>query len=346
MMRRVPAPRATTLRDVALAAGVSIKTVSNVVNDHPHVRPAMRERVRAVIDELDYRPNGIGRQLRQGRTGLVALAVPNVTSPYYGELTSTLVTAARARGLTLLVEQTDGEPEREREVAAGFPVRLVDGLVFVPLSMPVEELAHRRDSTPAVLIGEHGDGSGIDRVTIDSVDIGELGTRHLLELGRRRIAFLGDKEPVRSPVVAERVAGYEQALRAVGVPVDERLAWVTPEWERSHGYEGTLTLLAAHPDVDAIFAANDLLAYGALHALRRLGRRVPEDVAVLGVDDVEQSRYTAPTLTSIALDRAVMADLALGLLVDRLAGAEGPPRLLTATHHLEVRESTAGRRGA
>lgn len=325
---------------MAQAAGVSIKTVSNVVNDHPHVRTEMRERVQSFIDALDYRPNGIGRQLRQGRTGLVALALPNVTSPYYGELTSALVTSARARGLTMLVEQTDADLEREREVAAGFPVRIVDGLVFVPLAMPVEELAMRRDRTPAVLIGENGAGSELDRVTIDSVDIGDTATRHLLEVGRTRVAFLGDKVEDRSPVVLQRLAGYRKALRRNKVVFDPELVRSLPEWEREYGYTGTLELLRARPDVDAVFAANDLVAFGALHALRRLGRRVPDDVAVVGVDDVEESRFSAPTLTSIALDRVEMADLALGLLADRLAGHDGPARLLTVSGRLVVRESS------
>lgn len=337
-----PAGRPTTLRDVAEAAGVSIKTVSNVVNDHPHVRPEMRQRVQTFIDSLDYRPNGIGRQLRQGRTGLVALALPTVTSPYYGELTSALVAAARARGITLLVEETDGDVEREREVAAGFPVRLVDGLIFVPLSMPVAELAQRRDRTPAVLIGEFGEGAGYDRLTIDSVDLGDTAVRHLLGTGRRTIAFLGDKARPedRPPVVAQRVEGYRRALRRDRVKFDADLLRPLSGWEREAGFEGTLALMAARPDVDAIFAANDLIAFGVLHALRQLGLRVPQDVAVIGVDDVEQARYAAPTLTSIALDRSEMADLALGLLADRLAGHEGPERLLTVTGRLIPREST------
>ncbi|WP_432561060.1 LacI family DNA-binding transcriptional regulator [Kineococcus sp. SYSU DK003] len=340
---RRAASRPTTLRDVASAAGVSIKTVSNVVNDHPHVRPEMRARVKAVIAELDYRPNGIGRQLRQGRTGLVALALPDLTSPFYGELASALVNAARERGITLLVEQTDGDLDREREVAAGFPVRLVDGLVFAPQSMPIGELAQRRDSTPAVLIGEYGEGSGFDRVTIDSVDLGDTAVRHLLESGRRTVAFIGDKARTadRPPVVAQRVEGYRKALRRAKVKFDPALLWPVPEWERQHGYEATLALMAARPDVDAIFAANDLLAFGALHALRRLGLR-SQDVAVVGVDDVEQAQYSSPTLTSIALDRSEMADLALRLLADRLAGHDGPERLLTVSGRLVVRESSGG----
>ena len=338
----MPATRATTLKDVAAAAGVSIKTVSNVVNGHPHVRPEMRERVRGFIEQLDYRPNGMGRQLRQGRSGLIALAIPHVMSPYYGELTSALVDAARKRGLTLLVEQTDADPDRERQAADGFGVRMVDGLVFVPLNIPTGVLAERRDTTPAVLIGENGEGADADRVTIDSVAIGDLATTHLLERGRRRVAFLGDKDAERSPVLAQRLAGYRRALARAGVALDPALMQPTPEWERGHGHDGTLELLAARPDVDAVFAANDLLAFGAMHALRRLGRRVPEDVAVVGVDDVEESRFCAPTLTSVAIDRTSVAEQALALLAERLDGLDAPPRTLTAGHRLVVRESTGG----
>ncbi len=342
MMRSMPATRATTLKDVAAAAGVSIKTVSNVVNDHPHVRPEMRERVRAFIEQLDYRPNGMGRQLRQGRSGLIALAIPHVTSPYYGELTSALVDAARRRGLTLLVEQTDADPDRERRAAEGSGVRMVDGLVFVPLNIPTGVLAGRRDRTPAVLIGENGEGAGADRVTIDSTAIGDLATTHLLQRGRRRVAFLGDKDAERSPVLAQRVAGYRRALQRAGIEVDPQLLRPTPEWERGHGHDAAVELLTARPDVDAIFAANDLLAFGALHALRRLGRRVPEDVMVVGVDDVEESRFCAPTLTTVAIDRTSVAEQALALLAERLDGLDVPPRVLTAEHRLVVRESTGG----
>jgi DNA-binding LacI/PurR family transcriptional regulator len=209
--------------------------------------------------------------------------------------------------------------------------------------MPVEELKQRRDSTPAVLIGEYGEGSGFDRVTIDSVDLGDTATAHLLGLGRRTVAFLGDKDEAtaRPPVVAQRVEGYRRALRRAKVRFDPGLLWPLGEWTRQLGLEGTLALMAARPDVDAIFAANDLLAFGALHALRRLGLR-SQDVAVVGVDDVEQAQYSSPTLTSIALDRSEMADLALRLLADRLAGHDGPERVLTVSGRLVVRESSGG----
>ncbi|PPK97427.1 DNA-binding LacI/PurR family transcriptional regulator [Kineococcus xinjiangensis] len=338
----MPAPRATTLRDVAEAAGVSIKTVSNVVNDHPHVRPEMRERVLAVIERLDYRPQAIGRQLRHGRTGMLALAVPQMDMPYFAELACNLVAAARSRGLTVLVEQTDGLAEREREVAAGFPVRIVDGLVFSPLNLPDAELAQRRDRTPVVLVGEHGRDTGIDRVSNDSVEIGRLATAHLLDCGRRRIGMIGTK--LRSPhlVATDRHAGYRRALDDAGVPADPALLSPTDGWGREEGERSTDLLLEQAPDVDAVFAPNDVMALGALRSLRRHGRRVPDDVAVVGVDDIAEASYAAPTLSTVAIDRAFIAETALDLLIRRIGGDDSPPRTAIAPHRLVVRESTCG----
>ena len=335
-------PRATTLRDVAEAAGVSIKTVSNVVNDHPHVRPEMRERVRAVIDRLDYRPQAVGRQLRHGRTGMLALAVPYVDSPYFAELAALLVSAARRRGLTVLVEQTGGDVEREQEVAAGFPVRMVDGLVFSPLSLPDTELSSRRDRTPAVLVGEHGRDAGIDRVANDSVEIGRLATAHLLERGRRRVAMIGAKREHPHLVATDRLAGYARALRQAGIRSDRRLVTATDEWSRQEGERAVDVLLERAPDVDAVFCPSDVMALGALRSLRRHGRRVPDDVAVVGVDDIAEASYAAPTLTTVAIDRGFVAETALDLLLRRLEGDESPPRTVVAPHGLVVRESTGG----
>ena len=344
-IRGVPPPppaRATTLRDVALAAGVSIKTVSNVVNDHPHVRPEMRERVRAVIEQLDYRPQAIGRQLRHGRTGMLALAVPEMDMPYFAELAAALVTAARRRGLTVLVEQTDGVLEREREVAAGFPVRIVDGLVFSPLALPDAELARRRDRTPAVLVGEHGRDTGVDRVANDSVEIGRLATAHLLERGRTRVALIGAKRRAPHLVATDRAAGYRKALRAAGLRADPGLVVGTDGWSRAQGEAAVDALLERTPDVDAVFAPNDVMALGALRSLRRHGRRVPDDVAVAGVDDIAEARYAAPTLTTVAIDRTFIAETALDLLLRRVEGDDAPPRTVVAPHRLVVRESSGG----
>jgi DNA-binding LacI/PurR family transcriptional regulator len=331
--------RPVTMRDVAIAAGVSPKTVSNVVNDYIHVRPETRALVRRYVEELGYRPQAVGRQLRRGRTGAIALAVPGIASPYFADLAGLLVSAARERGLTVVVEQTDGDIEREREVAAGFPVRFADALIFSPLAMPPSELEAHRHDTPMVLLGEHGAAAAVDHVAIASVDIGFEATTHLAASGRRRIALIGHKRNRRKSVMEQRVLGYTRGLRAAGLPVDRTLIRTVPEWDRQPGADAVDAMLAEHPDVDAVFAANDALAIGALSALHRHGRRVPDDVAVVGIDDVPESRFTTPALTTVAIDRAFVVESALEMVTSLLADPGLSPRSVTTPHRLVLRES-------
>jgi LacI family transcriptional regulator, repressor for deo operon, udp, cdd, tsx, nupC, and nupG len=331
--------RPVTMRDVATAAGVSPKTVSNVVNDYVHVRPETRALVQRHVEELGYRPQAVGRQLRHGRTGVIALAVPYVHMPYFADLAALLVRAARDRGLTIVVEQTDGSVERERAMAAGSPVRFADALLFSPLSMAPSELAAARPDTPMVLLGEHGEGAAVDRVAIESIDVGRTATAHLLRAGRRRIAMIGHKRERPKPAMQQRVLGYTRALQDAGLPTDQALIRSVHEWEHQDGADAVDALLAEHPDVDAVFAANDVLAIGALSALHRHGRRVPDDVALVGVDDLPESRFTTPALTTVAIDRAFVADAALELATSRMADPDLPPRTVTTPHRLVVRDS-------
>ncbi len=331
------------MRDVALAAGVSPKTVSNVVNGYAHVSPGMRQRVQEHIDALGYRPQAAGRQLRQGRTGMVAVAVPGIDMPFFADLASRLVRTARAHGLAVAVEQTDGDVEREREVAAGLPTRFADGLVFSPLEMSADELV-AVPGTPVVLLGEHAAGVPVDCVGIDSVAVAALGTRHLVEVGRRRVAALGVKATLHD-TASQRLQGYRSALAAAGLPHGGDLLLGVEDWTREDGEAAGERLVAARRaglEVDGVLAMNDVLALGLMRALRRHGVRVPEDVAVVGVDDVAESAYSTPTLTTVAIDRSVMAEAALRLLVSRMADPDLPPRAVEAPHRLVVRESTVG----
>ncbi|MEH3077831.1 MAG: LacI family DNA-binding transcriptional regulator [Quadrisphaera sp.] len=344
-MSTTPTRRPVTIREVAAAAGVSPKTVSNVVNAYVHVHPDTRRRVQEVIDALGYRPSAVGRQLRSGRTGMIALAVPSISAPYFAELGRHVATQARLRGLVLAVEQTEGQLEREREVADGKPVRFADGLLLSALEMPDDELAAPHPDTPIVLIGEHG-GSDlpVDRVGIDSAGVARLAVEHLLACGRTRVAYLGHKAPVHNSA-RERMAGYRSGLESAGLPFEPSLVPPCGDWSREDGRTTTAALLATRPDVDAVFAANDELALGALAALREAGRSVPGDVAVVGVDDVAEARYAVPALTTVAIDRAFVAERAVDLLATRLADPGLPPRHLQTPYHLVVRGSTGGTSG-
>ncbi|ABS04058.1 LacI family DNA-binding transcriptional regulator [Kineococcus radiotolerans] len=308
---------APTLQDVARVAGVSARTVSNVVNDHPHVSPKLRARVRTAIAELDYRPAWGGRSLQSGQrsSDLLTLVVPDVKAAFYGELAHAVADSARRRGLRLLLEQTGGDLDLERDVVAHRVTGISRGLIFAPIGVPVDLLRRQRD-LPVVLIGEHGRGSPLDHVYIDSVEIGRLATQHLIDRGRRRIAFLGAQGAQPHTSAVQRLEGYRQALHGAGLVLSPDTVRELPAWDEAGGFETTTALIAEQPAIDALVVGNDAAALGALRALRSLGRTVPADVAVVGIDDIRAAAYASPPLTTVALDRPAMADFAVSLITD------------------------------
>ncbi|MBW4703399.1 MULTISPECIES: LacI family DNA-binding transcriptional regulator [unclassified Micromonospora] len=329
------------LKDVAERAGVSVKTVSNVVNGYQHVRPATRARVEAALAELRYRPNLSARNLRKGRTGVIALAVPELDIPYFAELARHVVAAAADHGWTVLIDQTGGGRERERVAAAGIGDHLIDGLIFSPLSLTADDLTDL-DGVPMVLLGERVDHGPADHVVIDNVTAAREVTAHLIGLGRRRIAAVGAQPTPEGAGARLRLAGYTAALTEAGIGYDERLVAATPAWRRADGAAALRHLLASGTRPDAVFCFSDTLALGALRALHEAGLRVPTDVAVAGFDDIEDGRFSVPTLTTVAPDKERIARLAVDLLAGRLGGdRDAPPRELTAPHRLTPRESTA-----
>ncbi|WP_372662339.1 LacI family DNA-binding transcriptional regulator [Amycolatopsis kentuckyensis] len=321
------------LRDVAEHAGVSVRTVSNVVNGFRYVAPATRERVQASIDALGYRPNMAARTLRRGRTGLVALVVPEIDSPYFAELAARTVRIAERRGLTVLIDQTDGDAEREKQLLHGRRSQLVDGVLFSPWAVAPAELAARTDTVPLVLLGEHDGAAGVDHVAIDNVAAAREATGHLLATGRRRIAALGIQPRSLNATARQRLAGYQQALAEAGVPADPDLAIPVRRLHRADGHTAMLALLDRAEPPDAVFCFTDELALGALRAAADRGVTVPEDLALVGFDDIEDGRFSVPALTTVSPDKDRIAELAL----DRLAAEPGPPRSIVAPHRLVVR---------
>ncbi|WP_084966077.1 LacI family DNA-binding transcriptional regulator, partial [Thermoactinospora rubra] len=319
---------AVRLRDVAQLAGVSVKTVSNVVNGYAHVAPATRARVERALAQLGYRPNVSARNLRQGRTGVIALALPELDAPYFAELARCVIAAAAEHRWLVVIEQTDGRLARERQVLDGVRDHRVDGLIFSPIAIGAEELAARADATALVLLGERIWDGPADHVAIDNVRAAREVTEHLIGLGRTRIAALGVQDAAVSGTAPLRLAGYRQALAA------HHLAELCAPVERYHRAEGAAAmaaLLAGPARPDAVFCFNDLLALGALRTILAAGLRVPEDIALAGLDDIEDGRFSTPTLTTIAPDKAQLARLAVDLLKLRLEGGAGrPPREVRA----------------
>jgi DNA-binding LacI/PurR family transcriptional regulator len=333
---------ATRLKDVAERADVSVKTVSNVVNGSVHVSRATRARVERAIAELAYRPNLSARSLRGAKSGVIALAVPEL-SEYFAELAYWLQRGVEEAGFTLLIDQTDGLATRERQVVEGIRTHLVDGLVYSPLALGAEEIASRRDKTPILLLGERTYGGPADHVAIDNVAASRDAVCHLIELGRTQIAAIGSQKSPRLWPGRLRLDGYRKALKEAGLKPDPGLAVHVPQWHRSDGAAATRQLLAAGGRPDAIFAFNDCLAIGALCALREAGVRVPDDIAVVGFDDIEEGRFANPKLTSIAPDKKQIARCAVDQLVSRIRGeADQPPRETIVPYCLVPRESTLG----
>lgn len=330
---------------MAARAGVSVKTVSNVVNDYPYVAETTRARVRAAINDLNYRPNLAARNLRRGRSGLIGLAVPELDVPYFAEIARLVVEAAAAHGFTVLIDQTGGEREREQLFVSGIRSQLIDALIATPVSLTRDDLANRHDRVPMVLLGETPADGLIDQVAIDSRKAGAAAVAHLAGLGRRRIAAIGvPTGPTRSAAHLRRLAGYRQALTEAGLEADPRLVAEISAFHAMEGNRAMAALLALPRPPDAVFCFNDILALGATRRLLTNGYRVPEDVAVMGFDDIEEGSYVTPTLSTIAPDKETIARVAVDRVLSRLGRSEpGPLGSTEVSFRLIARESTIGR---
>ncbi|TDE03454.1 LacI family transcriptional regulator [Jiangella asiatica] len=332
--------------DVAKLAGVSIKTVSNVINGYPYIRESTRERVLAAIKELDYRVNVSARNLRSGRTGMIALAVPELRLPYFAELADSVIRAAEDAGLTVLIQQTNGDRARELSVLSGLHRHRTDGVIFSPLALGEEDRAAFDADFPLVLLGERIFNSGFDHVTMRNVEGARAATEYLMGLGRKRIAVIGAHPGELVGTARLRVEGYTQALVEAGHRADPALVAEAGLWHRSTGAQAMHQLLDSGAEIDAVFALNDALALGALHALHERRIAVPDQIAVIGFDDIEEARYSVPTLSSVSPGREQIARTAVQLLRARIAatadGEPAPPAEVFADFELRLRESTEG----
>lgn len=334
-----------SLKDIAQRAGVSLATVSNVVNGYRPVGEATRLRVQQAIDELGYAPNLSARHLRRGRTGVIALAIPELNNPYFAELAGSAIREARDLGYTLLIDYTDGDRHAELTLAEGFREQIIDGLILSPVQLTRSEVLARRSNTPLVLIGEAVFDVPHDHIAIDNLAASHVAVQHLVSLDRRRIAFVGAHTDVNRQPAHLRLKGYRDALKTAGLAVDPSLVATASQFGRQDGLVGMRALLALDERPDAVFAYNDLIAIGAMRAITEAGLRIPEDIAVIGFDDIEEGRFSNPTLTTISPDKDHIGRLAVRSLVNRVEGkAVDAPRDVQTPFRLVTRESTIGAR--
>lgn len=327
------------LADVAQVAGVSIKTVSNVVHDYPYVTPEMRARVQAAIEQLGYKPNLTARRLATGKTGMIALAMPEIDHPYFSELSRQVAEAASRRGYRVLIEQTLSEEDAERAVLQDRESGLVDGVIFQPVRMGSLEIARLHRDTPLVLLGEAAQPLTTDHVMIDNVAAAADSARHLIALGRKRIAFLGIVKHDITVSTDRRLEGYQSALMEAGIREDPSLVLVAQDFSPEAGEAAMREVIRLGLEFDAVLCRDDRFAIGALHALNHAGIRVPEQVALIGWDDTAFAAYAFPTLTSVSPDKRALADEGLDLLIERINGHQGAGRHRIVPHTLAYRES-------
>ncbi|WP_328821983.1 LacI family DNA-binding transcriptional regulator [Paramicrobacterium chengjingii] len=330
-----------TMRDVASRAGVSPKTVSNVINGVVFVRPETRERVEQVMAELDYVPNLSARGLRNGRSGVLALALPHLSTQYSAETVGAFVEVAHSRGWAIQVEETGAEPTREIELLSRARAHLVDGLILNPITLEDSVIAQARNLPPLVLIGEV-EQSLVDLVGVDSRASAYEMTRHLIERGCRRIAVVGSPaSEFQTATSRQRTEGYRDAVREEGLPLDAELEIGCGDWTAAGAASAFSAFLDGGGAVpDAVFCFTDTMAIGVLNVLWRHGLRVPENVRVAGFDNTVDSPYAVPPLTTVTFDRRELAKLAIERLEQRLADESLEPVRTRVPYRLVVREST------
>lgn len=328
-----------TIKEVARRAGVSPKTVSDVINGTSPVTPPTRARVEEAITALDYVPNLFARGLRNGRTGLIALALPDLSTWYSAEMAHHFVEAAARRGLGVQIEVTGVSGEREQALVSRARAHLIDGVILNPVMLESVPEPTGIALPPMVFIGEVSQ-SIADHVWIDNFSASQEIVELLIGEGHRRIAALGI---MRTETARLRLAGYRKALEEGGLDVDPDLEIANDLW-RPEGARAAITeYLYDHPVPDAIYCFTDSMAFGVLSALRSLGHRVPEDVSVVGYDNCADGEFTSPPLTTIDFDKAAYAETALRLLIRRIVEPDRPVEIVTVSHRIQRRDSTRAR---
>jgi LacI family transcriptional regulator len=323
------------ISDVARHADVSPATVSRVLNGDPRVGDTYRARVQRAVEELDYRPNVLARNLRRQRTATIGVVVPDIENPHFGELVRSVEDQAFDAGYRVLVCNTDETADKQQAYLEALIDERVLGVIISPSDPGGEQISRLLDlGIPVVAFDREVADPRADAVLADNVKALRIGTDVLVAAGHRRIAFVGGRTDVETG--AERLAGYEIAMRAAGL---EPLV-VDGDFRLERAEAAVARLLGGEPCPTALIVGNNLMTLGAMRAIRAAGLRVPDDVALVGVDDPPWSALVDPPLTTLAQPVRAMAADAMELLLQRVTGAREHPRRIVHPFELRPRAST------
>ncbi|MDY0745260.1 LacI family DNA-binding transcriptional regulator [Paucibacter sp. R3-3] len=330
-----------TLSDVARLAGVTTATVSNVLRNPGKVKPSTVEKVEAAIASTGYRPNLMARALAEGKSSMVAMVLPDITNPFYPEFVAVAERVARDRNYFLMVCNTPDRPDIGLAYLKQITGTLAGGVLVLDTGIlpgDIEQISNRR--APIVLASNeaiHYDEQ-VPHVVLDLHRAGEIAGQHLVELGHREVgAIVGCGLAGRQIV---RLGGFESALQAAGLSLAPEHVRDTPDTVEG-GRAAAESLLAANANITAIFATNDLMAYGAAQVLAERGIAVPQAMSLIGITDIHLARDMRPALTTVALHTETMATLAINLLLDLIEDPGHQPRSVKVPEPaLVVRAST------
>ncbi len=325
-----------SLRDVADRAGVSVGTVSHVLNHPERVSPALRDKVTAAIKELNFVRSGAARQLRQGRSTMVGLVVLDIGNPFYTDPARAIEDTLAAAGLALVISSSDAEPEREARVLRTLIEQQVRGVIITPSEETPALLPMLRErGIPVVLLDSPGDVEGYPSVGVDDVAGGAMAVRHLLERGHRLIAMITGPMSLRQ--ARDRLRGARAAVTEAGLDPDAVLVPVETDAFTADAGEDAMNRLLARAEVPtATFAANDVMMIGAMRALRREGVHIPKDMALVGYDDIMVAAELITPLSSVHQPMADLGRTAAELLLDE----DAEKRHVVFQPELVVRESS------
>jgi DNA-binding LacI/PurR family transcriptional regulator len=323
----------TTIKTVAKRAGVSPATVSRVLSGVAGVGSDRRDRVLRAVAELDYRPNRLAANLRRQSTQTIGVVVSDIENPHFTQMVRAVEDAAFSRGRRVLLCNTDETPDKQRAYLEMLAGERVQGVILAPSDPAGAEIGRLLDlGIPLVAFDRVVDDGRADAVIIDNAEAGRRAAAHLLALGHRRIGFIGGRPEIQTG--GERQAGYERAMAAAGlapIVADGR-------FRLDGGRDAAARLLDAG-DVTALIVANNLMTVGALQAIRERGLRIPDDLALVAVDDPFWAALTDPPLTALAQPVRRMAESAVRLLFERIDGTRTAPRCLVFDVELRVRRS-------
>lgn len=330
-----------TIKDVAKAAGVSTATVSAVVNDSAYVSPQLRNRVLAAVSELRYAPSTVARNLKHGRSQLIALVVADLANPFFSRIVWAAEAAVAAWGYSLVIFNSDEKPELEKRILSRIRMLSCDGVVLVPVGVPSQYAQRDWDgkSIPMVLFGRVVDDDSSDTVTIDNQSAGRQATNYLLDLGHRRIGSITG--PLQLTTARGRYDGMLEAMRARGVEPEPHHVR-SGEFREDAAYSVAREILERPDRPTALYVANGVMALGVMRALADMGLKCPEDISIASTDTIPGIGGLKPRLTRTEHPVIDMTNEALRLLVDRISRTTPlPPRHVVFQPALVVGESCA-----